>query len=219
MRRAIWALVLGLWTAGSLSAVPVYAQNVVGGVLRSLDQERLFVSSLFGQRVQRDVEAASGALETENRRILLELSAREAELTAARPNLAADEFRALADEFDAQVETIRTEQEQKLRDLNQFRDQEQQRFFTAAWPILAELLQETGGQALVDARSILIMMAGTDMTDAALGRVDSILGSGVAVEGVLGSDQNSPDNMVTDSSAIPAPDGSELNLPVTDPAQ
>ena len=49
-------------------------------VLRSVDKERLFRDSRFGQRVRNKIDAASRELEAENSRLMEELTAREEEL-------------------------------------------------------------------------------------------------------------------------------------------
>lgn len=174
-----------LLAAGSLPAAPSSAQQlgfslgtIEAPAIRTVDQDRLYFESLFGQRVRDQVLAASRALETENQRLVTELSAREAELTAARPDLSPEAFRAHAEAFNEDAERIRETQEQKAREIRQFQDAEQLRFFDAAVPMLDGLLQELGAKVLLDARVVLLAADDTDLTDAAIARVDAELGDG-----------------------------------------
>ena len=98
-------------------------------MLRSVDEERLFRDSEFGQRVQGEIDAASRALEDENARLLAELTAREEELTEARATLSPEEFRAQAEAFDQRAEMVRQDQAQKLARFSQFEESERRRFF------------------------------------------------------------------------------------------
>lgn len=143
-----------------------------------LDQEQLFEDSAFGQRVREDAEAAARSLAAENRRLEEELSEEERALTEQRAVLAPEEFRALADEFDARVAEIRSTQEAKNRALTEFQDSETQRFFNLVAPVLTEMVREMGAVALLDRRAIFVAADQIDVTDAAIARVDSRIGSG-----------------------------------------
>ena len=174
-----------LLTAGLVPAVSVSAQQLgfsLGEMdtpdIRTVDQDRLFFESLFGQRVRDQVVEASRALEIENQRFVTELSAREAELTAARPDLSPEAFRDQAEAFNAEAERIREAQEQKAREIRQFQEAEQLRFFDAAGPMLEDLRLELGAKVLLDARLVLLADDDIDLTDAAIARVNADLGDG-----------------------------------------
>ena len=130
-----------LWP-GVLAAVTVLA--VTGSAsaqdpappLLTLDQERLFLESDFGQAVIERERVASKDLEQENRRIEAELVAEEQALTEARSTLAAEEFAARAEAFDAKVERIRTEQDAKASRLTERRDADRKAFLDVAVPVL-----------------------------------------------------------------------------------
>jgi Skp family chaperone for outer membrane proteins len=146
--------------------------------LRILDDEQLFRQSQFGQRVAQEVEAASRALESENERLLQELTAREAELTALRTEMSVEEFRAAATAFDIQAEAVRQSQAEKRQRLVQFEESERRRFFASTGTILQDLLDRLGGQVLIDARAVIIGPTGLDMTEDAVAAMDSALGDG-----------------------------------------
>lgn len=149
-----------------------------GLVLRSVDEERLFRESLFGQRVQAELDTASRALEQENEALLEELTLREEELTALRDTLPADEFRAAAEAFDQRAEAIRQDQARKLARFSQFEEAERRRFFSNTGATLQEVLEEEGAQVLIAARAIIIGLPELDMTDAAIAAIDDEIGDG-----------------------------------------
>lgn len=151
-----------------------------GLVLRSVDEERLFRDSRFGQRVQAEIDAASRALEDENAALLAELTAREEELTGLRETLSPEEFRAQAEAFDQRADTIRQDQAQKLARFSQFEESERRRFFARTGAILQQVLQEEGAQILIAARAVIIGIPEMDMTGAAIEAIDDALGDGGA---------------------------------------
>lgn len=191
MQRALVTVLL--FGATSLLVAPSHAQNtprfslgepVTSGapiaplVLRTIDEERLFQQSEFGQRVTAEIEAASRALETQNDALLAELTQREAELTETRSEMSVEEFRSAANEFDLFAETTRREQAEKRERLVQFEESERRRFFGATGPILQEVLAEIGGQILIDSRAVVITAPGVDMTPEAIDAIDEAIGDG-----------------------------------------
>lgn len=179
-----WALglVLGLvagagWAQGgdglSLGAPATLASPVV-----TLDQDRLFAQSLFGQRVTAELDAAWEELAEENRLLLAGLEADERALTESRPTLAPEEFRARAEAFHERAETTRAEQDAKSRALQRRTDLERQAFLSRVLPILAEVMTEAGAVAILDERAILLAADVVDITDEAVRRIDAELGDG-----------------------------------------
>lgn len=180
-----FALRCGLSLALAAGGVlPAAAQDSAGadvapvaGIL-ILNQERLFAQSLYGQRIQRELEEASSRLAAENRRIEAELAREELELTELRPTMEAAEFRVLADEFDTRVETIRAEREAEARALTQQADSAQAQFFERVAPILLDIVQERNAAVLMDSRSVLLSAEGVDVTEEAIAAIDATLGEG-----------------------------------------
>ncbi|MEN8738644.1 MAG: OmpH family outer membrane protein, partial [Phaeobacter gallaeciensis] len=76
------------------------------GIL-TIQPDRLFSESAFGQRVTRELEAEGAVLTAENRRIEAELRAEEQDLTQRRPSMEPEAFRTLADAFDKKVQETR----------------------------------------------------------------------------------------------------------------
>lgn len=171
----IWAQQLpGLTLGRDLS--PQLSSPVL--LVRTLDQEQLFLSSRFGQRVRQEISEASRLLEQENTSLLEDLTAAEAALTEARPTMPPADFRAAADAFDLRAESIRRTQAEKRARLSQYQEQEELRFFQLAAPILQRLLLETGAQIVVDARAVILGVPGLDLTGDAIAVVDADIGDG-----------------------------------------
>ncbi|MEM9754428.1 MAG: OmpH family outer membrane protein [Pseudomonadota bacterium] len=175
-RLALALVMMGLvWNTPPLGAQDDPAPN---SAVLVLDQERFFAMSLYGQRVQEEIEAASLALGAENRAIEADLIDEELRLTDMRQTLPRDEFLVLAEEFDLRVEAIRDAQDAKARALSRAVDLARQQFFDLAIPILLELVRERGGAALLDRRTVLLVSESVDITDAAVARVDAAIGRG-----------------------------------------
>jgi Skp family chaperone for outer membrane proteins len=143
-----------------------------------INQERFLSQSLYGQRIQREVEAAGTALAAENRRIEARLTEEELLLTERRATMTPEAFRPIAEEFDTRVNGIRAAQEAKGRALQQQAEAAQQRFFEIAFPVLIEILQTRGATILMDSRTVLLSAEGVDITEAAIALVDERIGEG-----------------------------------------
>ncbi len=179
MRPLVHVLVgVSLMAASPGGSQPLSFGQVEGPAVVMLSQERLFSESLFGQRVQAEIEAATNALARENRQIEAALLEEEQQLTETRAGMSAEEFRPLGDEFDARVEAIRSEQNDRLRRLTSQADAARRFFVQMTTPILVNLLQERGAAAVLDSRAVIYSVDGIDITDLALERIDAELGDG-----------------------------------------
>lgn len=143
-----------------------------------LSQEELFAGSRYGQRVQQELERASGELSAENREIEARLTAEELRLTEQRAEMTPEEFRPLAEEFDARVESIRNEQDAKARALATAAERAQARFFELIVPILLDIVQERGAAVIMDNRAVILSAETVDITEVAITRVDEAIGDG-----------------------------------------
>lgn len=151
---------------GGLTTIEIQSPVLV------IDQDRLFAETQLGARAQADLEARAQELADENQRIEAELIARERELTELRPTLTPDEFRPLADEFDERVERIRTEQDEKARELNRARDDARQAFFQDVAGIISGIVREKGAVVVIDRRDVFLSADRIDITDEAIERVN-----------------------------------------------
>ncbi|MEX0370592.1 MAG: OmpH family outer membrane protein [Tateyamaria sp.] len=175
MRVGVRALI-GL-AFGILLACAAAAQDVRSPIL-TIDSDRVYQDSAFGQRVRSDIEARTTALAEDNRRIEAELEAEEQQLTDQRAEMEPTAFRALADAFDARVEVIRREREAKSREIAALLDQNRDRFLIAAAPVLESIMREAGAAVILEQRSVFISANAIDITDLAIARIDAVLGDG-----------------------------------------
>ena len=181
---AALALVLASPLAAQITgeaAVPVPEAAAPAAQILTLDKERLFAGTLFGQAISRDIEVQVAALTAENRKIDAALEAEERDLTARRPTMGAAEFRVLADEFDRRVTALRAAQDAKSRALTRQRDEGRKRFFEAAVPILAALMRDMGALAILSNEAVILSFDRIDTTDAAIARLDATLGDGAGL--------------------------------------
>ncbi|MEW2916851.1 OmpH family outer membrane protein [Ruegeria sp. ANG10] len=163
---------------------PAVAQQL--GVPQSsvvtLSSERLFAESAFGQRVLREIEAEGVLLGEENERIVAELSQEEKVLTEQRATMTAEEFRPLADAFDEKVQSHREGQRAKLDVLARRSEEARQTFLELARPVLIDLLRESGASIIIERSSVFLSSDRTDITDAAIARINAAIGDGSAAE-------------------------------------
>ena len=143
-----------------------------------LNQEWFLAQSIFGQRIQTELQDTLRALADENREIEASLIAEELRLTELRATLAPDEFQALAQDFDARVEAVRAAQQSKTRSLQAQADAAQARFFELAFPILLEVMRARDATVMMDSRSVLLSVGGIDVTEEVLAQIDAEIGDG-----------------------------------------
>jgi Skp family chaperone for outer membrane proteins len=182
---------------------PGIAQDQPGGDLAlgqvrspvlTIDPERLYAESLFGQRIAAQVQADAAALDIENQRIEQALIEEERSLTLRRPTMEIDVFRAEAEDFDTRVQEIRRAQDAKERSLQQAMGQGQATFLEVATPILAEIMLGAGAAVILDRRSVFLGVGAVDITDQAIAAVNARIGDGAALmEPVKDEGENGPD--------------------------
>ncbi len=170
-RRAAFALFL------ALAAMPGGAQQADDPALRSpivtVDQERLFSESAYGQSLIDEIEAASEELAAENRNIEADLIAEERALTEARATLDPETFRKRAAAFDEKVVAIRKQQDEKARDLVRQRETAREDFYRRILPILTDIVRERGAVAVMESRAVILSADRIDITDEAIARIDA----------------------------------------------
>ena len=169
------AFALAFYSAGS----PVQAQSVpelqVESPILTIDSDRLFGDSKYGQQTIRQIEALGAALAEENTRIQQELEEEEQRLTDLRPTISPEEFRELADAFDAKVQETRRRQDAKSRELNASLENRRVVFLNYALPVLEQLMRETGAAVVLEQRSVFISSNLVDITQVAIQRLDLVL--------------------------------------------
>lgn len=170
-------LILALALTGAGAAL---AQDVRSPIL-TIDSDRLYRDSAFGQNVLKQIEAQTTALADENRTLEIELEAEEKALTAQRADMTPEEFRAIADAFDARVQSIRSDRENKSRAIANKLEENRDRFLSAAFPVLETIMLEAGAAVVLEQRSVFISANAIDITDTAISRINAVLGDGADV--------------------------------------
>ncbi|MEP3844996.1 MAG: OmpH family outer membrane protein [Paracoccaceae bacterium] len=148
-------------------------RSIVQSPVLTVDSERLFSESKFGQRVALALEEAGQEIQAENDRIAAELEVEELELTKQREVLEPEEFRRLAAAFDEKAEKIRGERAEASRTLSRRLEEERRAFLSAAVPILQEIMLESGAAVVLEQRSVFISARAVDITAIAIDRIDS----------------------------------------------
>ena len=174
----IWAKQAALALAMALAwPVSLGAQELGVPVLPilTIDVDRVFSSTITGQRISAAISTSVAELSAENRRIEGELAAEELALTETRKTMSAEEFKPLADAFDQKVQKIRAEQEAKERRLQQLQEAETQEFLATVAPVLSSLGNKYGAVVILDRRNVLLAADGVDITDEAIERIDQAL--------------------------------------------
>jgi len=182
MRRLWLSIVLAGW-AGFAQAQQEQTPQLVGPRVTAtsvltVDVERLFTRSQFGEQVLASFNENAASLQAENRRISDALREEELALAAQRATMDPDAFRAAAEAFDEKAQTVRSTQDAKERELETFVTDGRDRFLQVINPILGELMVERGATAILDRRSVLLSLGSIDVTDAAIERIDNRIGDG-----------------------------------------
>ncbi|MBC2835307.1 OmpH family outer membrane protein [Paragemmobacter straminiformis] len=181
-RLCLATILMAALSAGALPAPGLAQEAAAASQIQSpiltIDRDRLYAETMYGKAVEARFKADSDALIAENLRLEQALETEERDLTDRRNTLPAAEFKALAAAFDAKAESIRTAQQAKSRAIGKKREGEQQRFLEAAIPVIGSLMRESGAAAVFDKQMIIVSLRAVDITDAAVARVDAVLGSG-----------------------------------------
>jgi len=198
---AALAMVLLLVTVATLTPRSARAQDFgrVVSPIATLDRDALFAGTLYGQRVNREIESASLAMAAETREIEAALEAEELALTEQRATLEPEAFRALATAFDDKVQALRAEREAAEDDLLAQIEAARTDFFRRVGPVLGQLLRDRGAVLIVDRRAVLLAATDIDITAEAVERIDAVLGDGGDIGGTA-ADRESP---------APEPDGAD----------
>lgn len=212
MRATVRALLIAGLALACLAPVAqmARAQSVSTQVV-TVEQDRLFSETAFGQRVQRDHEARVQALSAENRRIEAALIAEEQALTDRRAEVEPSDFRALAEAFDDKVQRIRDEQDAKTAALTAVLERERQNFLRLSVPVLRLVMAERGASTLLDRRLVLISADTADITDAAIARIDLEFGDGADAPAAAPSDDAPAEDEAPDTTPLP-------DVPTSEPA-
>ena len=207
----IW-LALATAVAGA-APTPVSAQTLgrlISPIL-TIDRDQLFAQTQFGQRVNRELEAASNAMAAESRKIEAALEEEERQITEQRATLSPEAFREVAAAFEEKVQALRQERDTVEANLRRQIEEAQTEFFEQIGPILGALVRDRGAVMILDRRAILLAAADVDITADAIARIDAVLG-----DGLNDTEQEppaTPPEPVLPLDTIPAPQNGEGAAP------
>ncbi len=155
---------------------------LVRSPILTIDPNTLFSNSIYGQRVQADLNLRAEELNAENRRIEQALVAEEQSLTERRPTMDPAAFRAEAEAFDEKVQAIRRARDVKEAELEQLLESERAAFNARVLPILGDIMLERGAVVVLDSRSVYIRAGVIEITDDAIRMTDERLGDGTQTD-------------------------------------
>lgn len=177
-------LVIGAWANWAVAQEIAPEEEpqtvvVIQSAVLTVDVERMFSESDYGQQIAREVQEASLALASENREIEATLTEEEQSLTNQRASLSADEFKALADAFDEKAQRIRIEQESKANEIFSRPEQARSQFLRLAQDVLVEIMRERRALAILHSDTVFLKADVIDITDLAIERINAVLADSI----------------------------------------
>lgn len=182
---------------GASPAMQLPAQTAV----LILDVEQAYLASEWGQRAQRDIEAAAREIEAENTRMEDQLVSEERALATERATLSPAEFREKAEVFDMRAQEVRRERRQAAVDLGTRAQADRTAFVDAALPVIAAIMQDRSAGVVLDRRQVMAATNAVDITQQLIERMDRDVGDG----GQLPDLPPAAEGQATDGLAQPAP--------------
>ena len=165
--------------AAVMAAAPVMAQDAqftsVAPPVVMVDSERLYTDSTYGRSLRTQIETQITQLNIENERIIADLTAEEQDLAERRPDMDVDVFRAAAAAFDTKVQDIRQARDAKEAELGRAQTAARVQFYDEARPIVGQLMVDRGAVAVLDSRSIFVVVRSMDITNDAIAAIDAAL--------------------------------------------
>ena len=174
MKRLFSALLLSL-IVGQALAQDIGTPETPPTQILTIDIERLNRETRIGVEVLSLFQEEIETLGAENERILAELTDEEQKLTEDRATMEPAEFRTLADAFDGKVQQIRSDQDEKLRLLQERQEQARQRLLRDYNVVIFEILRERGALVLLDRRQVYLSADALDITDEAIQRINAAI--------------------------------------------
>lgn len=177
--RMFVALLFGAYTslaaAQEASGEEPQTVVVIQSAVLTVDADRMFSDSEYGQRIKQEVDEASLALAAENREIEAGLAEEEQALTTQRPSLSAEEFKTLADAFDEKAQRIRREQTAKANEILSLPERARAQFLRLAQDVLVEIMRERRALAVLHSDTVFLKADVIDITDLAIERLNAVL--------------------------------------------
>jgi len=157
--------------------LPASAQQTSPPVL-IVDSERLFIETLYGQRLSSELATQATALQAENDRIAESLTLEERSLTLRRPEMDPQEFRDEAAAFDRKVQDVRRVRDAKNVELQVANAEARARFEQRVQGVVANIMIERGAVLVLEQRNVVLSVRAANITDDAIVRIDAEMGDG-----------------------------------------
>jgi len=157
--------------------LPASAQQTLPPVL-IVDSERLFIETLYGQRLSSELATQATALQAENDRIAESLTLEERSLTLRRPEMDPQEFRDEAAAFDRKVQDVRRVRDAKNVELQVANAEARARFEQRVQGVVANIMIERGAVLVLEQRNVVLSVRAANITDDAIVRIDAEMGDG-----------------------------------------
>ncbi|MGJ8587028.1 MAG: OmpH family outer membrane protein [Yoonia sp.] len=157
--------------------LPASAQQSSPAVL-IVDSDRLFLETLYGQRLTAELAEQAAELQAENDRIVESLTLEERSLTIRRPEMTPEDFRAEAEAFDRKVQDVRRVRDAKNVELQIANAEARARFEQRVQGIVANIMIERGAVLVLEQRNVVLSVRAANITDDAIVRIDAELGRG-----------------------------------------
>jgi Skp family chaperone for outer membrane proteins len=196
---------------------PGGVQAIAIAPILTVDQDRLFSESSWGQRVQAQLEAEGQTIAAENTRLADLLAAEERTLTDLRATLDQAEFRRRAEAFDARATEVRRERAQAVQDLNARAEADRAAFYQAALPVMGDMMQARRAIAVLDRRTVFVSLEEVDITTDLIARLDETLGDGSEQSKIPRGTPDRPADAPADGPAAAATEGSAATGPAGAP--
>jgi Skp family chaperone for outer membrane proteins len=167
--------------AGAGLPLPVSAQTAevpASTPILTLDQDALYLRSLYGQALRARIAEEVAKVEEQTRRIDAELEAEERELTQKRSEMTLEEFAPLARAFDDKVQRLRAENLAATETVRKKEQEGRAEFIAVASEVVGDYMVERGAVAIIDKGAVIVSLLGLDVTDAVVARIDQVLGNG-----------------------------------------
>ena len=172
--RWLAALVLCVFAATSQAG----AQEVSRPSVLIVDSDRLYTETLYGLQIEADLLALQAEFQAENDAIADTLRREELDLTARRPDMSPEAFRAEAEAFDQKVQEVRRARDAKNGELLAARADARARFEERVQGIVAGIMLERGAAVVLEQRNVVLSVRSANITDDVIVRVDAQLGTG-----------------------------------------
>jgi len=160
------------WGSPALTQTfPVYQEQQVA----LIDRAALFAQSQVGKALLKQNRDLSQQLAADLRKIEADLRAEESRLVIERKTDVPSVFEEKARLFDEKVKRTRSEQDARLRNLQQSFETAERDFYNRVDPILRELMVERGIVLLLNKDTVLVALADADITAEAIARIDATM--------------------------------------------